>query len=41
MAGSKGIDDLMLKFNKNCAVKGSCADFCDRNGQYGDKELRK
>ena len=28
-----------VKTNRNCATRGSCADFCDRNGQYGNKEL--
>ena len=27
------------EINRNCTVRGSYADFCDRNGQYGDKEL--
>ena len=41
MAGSEAIDDLMLKFKGNFAVKSSCPDFCDNIGQYGDKELWK
>ena len=41
MAISEAIDDLMCKTNRNCAAKGSCADFCDKNGQYGDKDLWK
>ena len=41
MARSEVIDNLTRKFNKNCAVKGSCADFYDGNRQYGDKELWK
>ena len=41
MARSEAIDDLMWKINRNCAVKASCADFCDKNGHYGDKELWK
>ena len=32
MARSEAIDDLMRKINRNCAGKGSCADFCDGNG---------
>ena len=39
MARSEAIDDLMRKINRNCAGKGSCADFCDNIRQYGDKEL--
>ena len=31
MARSEVIDNLTRKFNRNCAVKGSCADFCDRH----------
>ena len=41
MARSEVIDNLKRKFNRNCAVKRSCADLCDGNGQYGDKELWK
>ena len=41
MVRSEVINDLMRKINRNCAVKGSCADFCDKIGQYGDKDLWK
>ena len=41
MARAEAIEYLIWKFNRNCDVKGSCADFCDRIGQYGNKELWK
>ena len=41
MATSEAIDDLMCKINRNCAVEGNCANFCDKIGQYGNKDLWK
>ena len=39
MARSEAIDDLMGKINRNSALEGSYTNFCDKIGQYGDKEL--
>ena len=39
MARSEAIKIQCEKFNRNCVVIEGCADFCDRNKQYADKDL--
>ena len=39
MARAEAIKIHYEDINRNCTVSGSSADFCDRNGQHGDKEL--
>ena len=41
MARSEAIKIQCEEINRNCALRCSCADFCDRIKQYGDKELWK
>ena len=39
MGRAEAIKIQCEKINRNCALRGSYAYFCDRNRQYEDKEL--